>query len=172
MIASLIAASAYPNGRQPPRPSDTSPVKATCEERSGGKRHEILRARIATGDESTDRLNVLIDNTSERVAIADIKTLTLPSARVDLDGKMKATLVRGDDPEKRSVMVEVRSGKANLRLAGLRMTVLASALICPGARRSSSLLVREAMAIPVTGRLRKSRCWVGKPPPQHSATAD
>ena len=118
VIASLIAASAYPNGRQPPRLSDTSPVKATCEERSGGKRHEILRARIAAGDESTERLNVLIDNASERVAIADIKTLTLPSARVDLDGYMKATLVRGDDSEQRSVMVEVRSGKANLRLAG------------------------------------------------------
>jgi hypothetical protein len=120
VIASFIAASAYPNGRQPPRSSDISPVKATCEERSGGNRHEIFRARITAGDGSAERLNVLIGNASEQIAIADIKTLTLPNARVDPDGFMKATLVRGDDTEKRSVMVEVRSGKANLRLAGFR----------------------------------------------------
>ena len=118
--ASVIVVSAYPNGRTPPRPSDMSLVKATCEERSEGHQHEMLRARVIGSDGSADTLNVLIGKVGEQMAIARIKTLTLPSARVDARGFMKAMLVSDDDTEKRSVMVQVRSGKANLRLAGFR----------------------------------------------------
>lgn len=120
VIASFIAAPAYPNGRQPPRSSDMSPVKATCEERSGGHRHEIFRVRITAADGPSESLNVLIGNVSEQIAIADIKTLTLPNAQIDPDGFMKATLARGNDTAMKSVMAQVRSGKANFELAGFR----------------------------------------------------
>jgi hypothetical protein len=116
VIASFIAAPAYPNGRKPPRSSDMSLVKATCEERSGGHRHEIFRARITAADGQS--LNVLIGNASEQIAIAEIKRLTLPNAQIDPDGFMKATLDRGNDTAMRSVMVQVRSGKASFELAG------------------------------------------------------
>ena len=120
LIASLIVAPAQANGRKPPRASDISPVKATCEERSGGHRLEIFRARVSVGDKSAEKLSILNGGASEQIAISELKTLTLANARVDPDGFMKATLVRRDDNEKRSVRVKVRSGKANLALVGFR----------------------------------------------------
>jgi len=120
IIAILTVETAYPNGRQPPRSSDVSLVKATCEERSGGHIYEIIRARVTGGEGSDETLRVVIGSVGERMAIADIKTLTLPTAQVDQDGFIKATLLRSDGTEEKSVMVQVRSGKAKLRLVGFR----------------------------------------------------
>ncbi len=120
IIAIFTVETAYPNGRQPPPSSDVFQVKATCEERSGGHLHEILRARVTGGEGSDETLGVLIGSVSERMTIADIKTLTLPTAQVDQDGFMKATLLRSDGTQAESVMVQVRSGNAKLRLAGFR----------------------------------------------------
>ena len=121
IIAILTTETAYPNGRQPPRPANVSPIKATCSERSGGVRHEILRARIISGGEgSSQMLSVLTGGIREELALADIKRLALPTAQVNGEGFMKATVVRREGTEEIGTLVQVKSGSSKVRLAGFK----------------------------------------------------
>ena len=118
--AIFVVASAYPNGRTSPRPSEMSVVKAICEERSKEDRHEIFRARVVGSEGAADTLNVRIGNATEQMAIARVKSVTFLQDRVDASGFLSATLIRDDDNREMVAMVQVRSPKSTLRLTGFR----------------------------------------------------
>lgn len=116
--ATVVALSAYPNGRKSPRPIGSSVVKAICVDKSDGRRHEILRARLIGGDLPMEALQVRVGEASEQWPISQIKTLTLSSDRGAKDGFMNAILVRNDRPKPQQVMVQIGSAKSSVRLAG------------------------------------------------------
>ncbi len=114
-----IADPVYPNGRTSPQSKGISPIKASCIDRSDGKRHDILRARI-TGTDDSQKLKVVTDGVSEELALPDIKRLTLPTAQVNGEGFMKGTIVRQGSTEETETLVRVKSGSSKLGLAGFK----------------------------------------------------
>ena len=120
VVGTLSVSNAYSNGRKPPQSRDVSVVNATCAARSGDPILEILRVRVTDGHGSRKTVSVLEGNVTEQLAMADIDTLVLPSAAVDSRGFVNAKLRRNDDDAESRVRLQVRSGKAELRLAGFK----------------------------------------------------
>jgi hypothetical protein len=118
IVAVLTAGTVYPNGRTTPRSANASPVKATCIDRSDGERHDILRARINVGEGSSQKLTVLTDDLRQELPLPAIKRLTLPTAQVNGEGFMKATVVRRNDDKETEALVQAKSGSSKVLLAG------------------------------------------------------
>jgi hypothetical protein len=116
----LTVDTAYPNGRTSPHSKDISVVKATCTDRSDGERHVVSRTQITGVEGSSQMLSVLTKGVREELSLADIKRLTLPTAQVNGEGFMKATVVRRDGTEEREALVQVKSGPSKFHLEGFK----------------------------------------------------
>jgi len=117
-MALMLTDTASPNGINPPRLRETTTTTASCQERSGRRQHEILRARIATGEKSTDVLTLRIGGATEQLAIADIKMVALTGTAVDRNGFTVGTLMRQGASKEESVAVQIRSNGSAYRLTG------------------------------------------------------
>ena len=116
LLLAVTLPSAYGNGRSSPGPSETL-VKAVCEQRSDGARHEIFRARLVDNNGPAGTLKIRAGGASEQVAMAGIKSVVIARSGRQADGFAKATLVR-NDRAKEEVLVQVGTAKSPLRLAG------------------------------------------------------
>jgi hypothetical protein len=117
VMALMLTNTALPNGINPPRPKETSTTTVLCHESSARRQHEIFRARITTGDKSTDLLTLRIGGASEQLAIAYIESVALNATSVDRNGFTAGTLIRRGSREE-SVAVQLRSNGSAYRLSG------------------------------------------------------
>jgi hypothetical protein len=116
-MALILTNGAFPNGVNPPRIKETRTTIASYQERSG-QRQQVFRARIATGDKSTELLTVRIGGATEQLAIADIKAVALTGTAVDRNGFTVGTLMRRGASKEESVAVQIRSNGSAYRLTG------------------------------------------------------
>jgi len=114
----LAPAVVYANGRRPPEPSNTSPVKATCLDRAGGSEIVLFRVRLTSGAGTGEMLRVLVGSADETLGLQDVERLILPGASINNDGFTKAEVVRIGEDEATPAMVQVQSASAKVRLTG------------------------------------------------------
>ncbi|MCK5347616.1 MAG: hypothetical protein KAR20_29610, partial [Candidatus Heimdallarchaeota archaeon] len=120
VIVVFTASGAFPNNLDPPRPRHGAPITAICKEKSSDRQHEIFSVQVKIGDNSLKAFIFQIDSASEKIAISNIKSLSLNTSGVDHDGFIKATLVRADGSEEKSAMVQVRLTNENVELVGFK----------------------------------------------------
>jgi hypothetical protein len=117
-IVMIAAGVAHANGINPPRLKGASVIAASCVERSTQAQRDFLRARITTGDQSSDVLDVRTGDAREEVAIREIASILLTATPVDKDGFVDGSLTRRDASTPEKVAVKVRTRDAAVRLAG------------------------------------------------------
>jgi hypothetical protein len=116
----VATATAYANGINPPRVRGGSVITASCLERSGQRQHDILRARVASGNQSSELLNVRVGEASEQVPITQIESITFTGTTIDRNGFADASLMRRADSSDEPVAVQVRSAGSAVRLIGFK----------------------------------------------------
>lgn len=114
----LLGKDAEANGINPPRLKVVSTTTASCQERRGSQKHEILRARVSAGDRFVETLTIRLDAATVELRIDEIELLELTDGAVDKSGFTRATLVRRGYPTKESATVQVRRQDAALQLSG------------------------------------------------------
>lgn len=108
----------FANGINPPRLKESTTITASCQARSGTRKHEIMRARITVADKSADTLTIRIDDTTEQLAISEIESIHLSDGAVDRSGFARATLVRRGESKEETAAVQVRAKNAKFKLSG------------------------------------------------------
>ena len=117
-VAMIGVGVAHGNGINPPRVKAASVIAASCLERSTQAQREILRARITTGTQSSDVVDVRTGDAREEVAIRDIASIGLTATTADKDGFVDGSLTRRDASTPEKVAVKVRTRDSAVRLAG------------------------------------------------------
>jgi hypothetical protein len=119
LLITITAESAFCNGINPPRPKGSFIVTAVCKERKSNRQHQFLRTRIKYGDKTAkEYMKFQIGDATEQIAASDIESITLNATSIDPDGFIKATLVRTNDSEKTTVMLQVKTSGNNVKLEG------------------------------------------------------
>ena len=118
LLCGLLAAEAYGNGINPPRPSGAKTVEATCTDRKSGNATTIQRARIAI-DEPSGSLELRIGKSAARtLQLSQVIRVQIPSARMTSDGFAKASMALLDPSYAGPGFVRLRAGGKPVRLTG------------------------------------------------------
>ena len=118
IVTTFSVESAFPNGINPPRPGGGSVVTTMCKERSSSRDLEIYRTKIKYGKRTAKGIRFRVGDTVQLLPLSEVQSIELSGKSADAGGFTKATLVRIDDSEKESVLLEVKRGGKALRLVG------------------------------------------------------
>ena len=92
LLCGLLAAEAYGNGINPPRPIGAKTVEATCTDRKSGNATTIQRARIAI-NEPSGSLELRIGKSAARtLQLSQVIRVQIPSVKMTSDGFAKVSM--------------------------------------------------------------------------------
>jgi hypothetical protein len=118
LLCCLLAAEVHGNGINPPRPSGTKTIQATCTDRKSGTVKTIQRARIAIGEPS-GTLELRVDRSRARtLQLSQVNRVEIPSAKPTPDGLAKVSMDLLDPTYTGPGFIRLREKGKPVRLVG------------------------------------------------------
>ena len=118
LLCCLLAAEAYGNGINPPRPSGAKTIQATCTDRKSGNVKTIQRARIVLGEPSGS-LELRVDRSKARtLQLSQVNRVEIPSAEPTADGLAKVSVDLFDPIYTGPGFIRLRDKGKPVRLVG------------------------------------------------------
>ncbi|HJW85596.1 MAG TPA: hypothetical protein VJ440_03090 [Candidatus Brocadiaceae bacterium] len=108
----------FPNDIDISSPKHKPLVTATFKKKDSDHNDSIYRVRVKSGGTSSASLTFMIEGTRKEITIADIKTVSIITDKVDSDGFVKARLVQADGSEVDSAKVLVQDMIGGVKLKG------------------------------------------------------
>jgi hypothetical protein len=102
LVCGMLATVAYGNGINPPRPSGTKTVEATCTDRKTGNTITVQRARITIDEPSGSLVLRVGQSPAKTLQLSQVIRLQIASAKPASDGFAKATIELNDPDDKGS----------------------------------------------------------------------
>jgi hypothetical protein len=102
LVCGMLATVSYGNGINPPRPSGTKTVEATCTDRKTGNTIAVQRARITIDEPSGSLVLRVGQSPAKTLQLSQVIRLQISSAKPASDGFAKATIELNDPDHKGS----------------------------------------------------------------------
>lgn len=118
LVCGMLATVSYGNGINPPRPSGTKTVEATCTDRKTGNTTTVQRARITINEPSGSLVLRVGQSPAKTLQLSQVIRLQIASAKPASDGFAKASMELIDPSYKGTGYVRLKAKGQPARLTG------------------------------------------------------
>jgi hypothetical protein len=118
LVCGMLATVSYGNGINPPRPSGTKTVEATCTDRKTGNTIAVQRARITIDEPSGSLVLRVGQSPAKTLQLTQVIRLQISSAKPASDGFAKASMELIDPDYKGTGYVRLKAKGQPARLTG------------------------------------------------------